>query len=43
MRFGFAPLYNRYEEAWREADALGEILRGREWDRAEFLERRKVT
>ena len=43
MRFGFAPLYNRYEEAWRAADALGEILRGREWDRAEFLERRKVT
>ena len=43
MRFGFAPLYNRYEEAWRAAEAIGEVLAGREWDQPRFRERRKVT
>jgi kynureninase len=43
MRFGFAPLYNRFEEAWRAADILGEIVVTRFWDRADYLERKKVT
>jgi kynureninase len=43
MRFGFAPLYNSYEDASRTADALGEILKTREWDQPRFLERQKVT
>jgi kynureninase len=43
MRFGFAPLYNRFEEAWVAAAALAEILDTREWDQPRFRERRKVT
>jgi kynureninase len=43
MRFGFTPLYTRFEDAWRAADALAEILESREWDQPRFLERRKVT
>ena len=43
MRFGFAPLYNSYEDAWRAADAMGKILTTREWDQPRFLERQKVT
>jgi kynureninase len=43
MRFGFTPLYTRFEDAWRAADALADILASREWDQPRFLERRKVT
>jgi kynureninase len=43
MRFGFTPLYTRFEDAWRAADALADILASREWDRPQFKERRKVT
>ncbi len=43
MRFGFAPLYNRFEEAFRAAEILGEILAAREWDQPRFRERAKVT
>ncbi len=43
MRFGFAPLYTRFEDAWRGADALADILAKREWDQRRFLERKKVT
>jgi kynureninase len=43
MRFGFAPLYNRYEEVWRAAEAIGEILDTREWDQPRFQKRGKVT
>ena len=43
MRFGFTPLYTRFEDAWRAADALAEILATREWDQPRFKERRKVT
>ena len=43
MRFGFAPLYNRFEEAWEAAAILAEVLAAQEWDRPHFLERGKVT
>ena len=43
LRFGFAPLYNRFEDAWRAANALGEILATREWDEPRFHARLKVT
>ena len=43
MRFGFAPLYNSFADAWRAAEILGEILATREWDQPQFRERRKVT
>jgi kynureninase len=43
MRFGFAPLYNRFGEAVRAAEILAEILDNREWDQPRFRERAKVT
>jgi kynureninase len=43
MRFGFTPLYTRFEDALRAADALADILDTREWDQPRFRERRKVT
>ena len=43
MRFGFAPLYNSFEDAWLAATALAEIVAGREWNRPDFLERKTVT
>jgi kynureninase len=43
MRFGFAPLYNRFEEVWCAAEHLGDILETREWDQPRFRERSKVT
>lgn len=36
MRFGFTPLYLRYVELWAAAMRIAEVLRTREWDRAEF-------
>jgi kynureninase len=43
MRFGFAPLYNSHAEAWRAAEALGEMLETRSWDQPRFRARQKVT
>ena len=43
MRFGFTPLYTSFDETWRAAEALAQILTAREWDQPQFKERRKVT
>ena len=43
MRFGFAPLYNRFEDMVRAAEILAEILSAGEWDQPRFKERAKVT
>jgi kynureninase len=43
LRFGFAPLYTRFVDAWDAAAALVEVLRTREWDRPEFRRRAMVT
>jgi kynureninase len=43
MRFGFAPIYNGFEDAWLAAEALAQVLGSREWDRPEFIERQKVV
>ena len=43
LRFGFAPLYNRYEDAWSAADVLAGILSERAWDQTRFQRRQKVT
>jgi kynureninase len=43
MRFGFCPLYNRFEEMVRAAEILADILSSREWDQPRFHERSKVT
>lgn len=43
LRFGFAPLYTRFVDAWDAAAALAELLRTRGWDRPEFHRRAVVT
>ena len=43
IRFGFAPLYNTFAEAWQAAEVLGEVLAGRAWDNAAYQERSRVT
>jgi kynureninase len=43
MRFGFAPLYNSFEDAWLAAEALSDVLGGRKWNCAQFQQRRTVT
>ena len=43
MRFGFAPLYNRFADMVRAAETLADILDSREWDQPRFKARAKVT
>jgi kynureninase len=43
MRFGFAPLYNRFAEIVGAAEILADVLSTREWDQPRFHERAKVT
>jgi kynureninase len=43
MRFGFAPLYNRYVDVVRAAETLACVLATREWDEPRFKQRSKVT
>jgi kynureninase len=43
LRFGFAPLYTRFVDAWDAAAALADVLRTRAWDRPEFHRRAAVT
>jgi kynureninase len=43
LRFGFAPLYVRYADAWDAAESLAEVLASGEWRRAEFQQQRAVT
>ena len=42
VRFGFAPLYNRFEEAYRAAERLGDILDAGLWEDPRYAERAKV-
>jgi kynureninase len=43
LRFGFAPLYNRYSEVVRASEILAEILGSGEWNQERFHRRSKVT
>ena len=43
IRFGFAPLYNTFTEAWRAAEALGEVMTSGAWDKEAFRVRARVT
>jgi kynureninase len=43
LRFGFAPLYNSFEDAWRAADTLADVLATRRWDQPHFKARKAVT
>ncbi|HYF58860.1 MAG TPA: kynureninase [Burkholderiaceae bacterium] len=43
LRFGFAPLYLRFVDAWDAAEALGDVVATRAWDHPDFLARKAVT
>ena len=43
LRFGFAPVYVRFVDAWDAVAALRGVLESREWERPEFRRRGKVT
>jgi kynureninase len=43
MRFGFAPLYQRFRDIATCVDTLEEIMRTRSWDDARFRSRAAVT
>ena len=43
LRFGFAPLYNRYVDVWDAVEVLAKILDERLWDAPQFMARKKVT
>ena len=43
VRFGFAPLYNSHEDAWRASQLLGDLLDSGEWDQPRFHARMAVT
>lgn len=43
LRFGFAPLYVGFEDAFRAAEALAEVVASGEWDRAAYRNRAAVT
>jgi kynureninase len=43
IRFGFAPLYNRFEDVYDAVEHLAEVLDGRLWDVPEFRMQKAVT
>jgi kynureninase len=43
LRFGFAPLYTRYADAWDAVAILRDILVTRAWDTPRFHQRNAVT
>ncbi|MDY0870499.1 kynureninase [Dongia rigui] len=43
MRFGFTPLYVRYQDIWEAVAILKAVLAGAEWRRPEFSQRAAVT
>ena len=43
MRFGFTPLYTRFEDVVRAAEILADILSSRAWNDPRFIELKKVT
>ena len=43
MRFGFAPLYTRYVDAFDAVRRLRDVLTSRAWDRPEYSNRLAVT
>ena len=43
LRFGFTPLYTRFEDVWTAVDRMASILADRRWDTPEFHARKKVT
>jgi kynureninase len=43
LRFGFAPAYLRFVDAWDAVAALRAVMDSRGWERPEFRQRAKVT
>ena len=43
MRFGFTPLYIRFEDVWNAVAVLKDILQTRSWDQTKFHQRGTVT
>ncbi len=43
LRFGFAPLYLRYVDAWDAVDALADVLATGEWNEPQYKSRATVT
>ncbi|WP_421791615.1 kynureninase [Hyphobacterium sp.] len=43
LRFGFAPLYNSYENVWNAVSILADIMESRAWDDAQFKQKAAVT
>ena len=43
LRFGFTPLYTRYEDVWNAVAHLGAIMQSGEWQDAAFNQRAAVT
>ena len=43
LRFGFAPLYVRYTDAWDAVETLADVLDTGAWERPEFHARKAVT
>ena len=43
LRFGFAPIYVGFADAWNAARIVGEIVAGGTWNREEFRVRNAVT
>ena len=43
LRFGFAPAYLRFADAWDAAAALRAVMLEREWERPQHRERARVT
>jgi kynureninase len=43
LRFGFAPLYNAFDDAWRAAGTLADVLATEAWRAPRFAARSAVT
>jgi kynureninase len=43
LRFGFAPLYQRYVDAWDAAEALREVIAGGAWRQPQFAQRKAAV
>jgi kynureninase len=43
LRFGFAPLYLRFADAWDAVAALREVMENHEWQRPEYQAKARVT
>ena len=43
MRFGFSPLFVRYQDIWDAMDKLEAVLSDKRWDRDEYKRRAQVT